>query len=93
MSTSPLILGSLAPFSWVLTNPSATLPVYVSQQTEKKRDSFVSVSSRLTLPGVGGALTDVKGLHSPTRRRLVHVERIAIAVTRRPREHAVADAP
>jgi len=50
------------------TNPDscATMPVYVAQQMEKKRDSFASFSSRLTLPDVGGTLADVKGPHSPT---------------------------
>ena len=47
-------------------NPSATPPVYVSRKTGKKHDSFISFSSFLTLPDVGGALADVEGLHSPT---------------------------
>jgi len=45
---------------------SATIPVFVTHQMEKKRDSLASFSSRISLPDYGGALADVKGPVSPT---------------------------
>lgn len=45
----------------------STLPIYITQQSEKKRDSLASFSSRLSLPDIGGALADVKKApYSPT---------------------------
>lgn len=46
---------------------SATMPVFITHQTEKKRDSLASFSSRISLPDYGGALADVQKLpFSPT---------------------------
>ena len=45
---------------------SATIPVFVTHQMEKKRDSLASFSSRMSLPDYGGALADVKEPVSPT---------------------------
>jgi len=39
---------------------SATMPVFIIQQTEKQRDSMASFSSHISLPDYGGALDDVK---------------------------------
>lgn len=39
---------------------SGTMPVFITHQTEKKRDSMVSFSSQLSMPDYGGALADVK---------------------------------
>ncbi|KAN0080234.1 Pheromone A receptor domain containing protein [Tylopilus felleus] len=57
----------------ISTNPdmsynggTATMPVFITHQSEKKRDSLASFSSRMSLPDYGGALTDVKEPFSPT---------------------------
>ncbi|KAG8215487.1 STE3-domain-containing protein [Butyriboletus roseoflavus] len=39
---------------------SGTMPVFITHQTDKKRDSMVSFSSRISLPDFGGALVDGK---------------------------------
>ncbi|KAF8553269.1 STE3-domain-containing protein [Imleria badia] len=45
---------------------SATMPVFITQQSEKKRDSLASFSSRMSLPDYGGALADMKEPSWPT---------------------------
>jgi len=45
---------------------SATMPVFITHQMEKKRDSLASFSSRMSLPDYGGALADVKEPPSPS---------------------------
>ncbi|KAF8439983.1 pheromone A receptor-domain-containing protein [Boletus edulis BED1] len=46
---------------------SAAMPVFITHQTEKKRDSFASFSSRISLPDYGGAMADMKKVpSSPT---------------------------
>jgi pheromone a factor receptor len=45
---------------------TATMPVFITHQSEKKRDSLASFSSRMSLPDYGGALADVKEPFSPT---------------------------
>ena len=45
---------------------SGTMPVFITHQAEKKRDSLASFSSRMSLPDYGGALADVKEPFSPT---------------------------
>jgi pheromone a factor receptor len=39
---------------------SAAMPVFITQQTEKQRDSMASFTSQISLPDYGGALDDVK---------------------------------
>jgi len=39
---------------------NATMPVFITHQSEKKRDSLASFSSRMSLPDYGGALGDLK---------------------------------
>ncbi|KAH0834106.1 STE3-domain-containing protein [Lanmaoa asiatica] len=39
---------------------SANIPVFITHQTEKKRDSLASFSSRMSLPDYGGSLADLK---------------------------------
>ena len=45
---------------------SATMPVFITHQKEKKRDSLASFSSRMSLPDYGGALAEVKEPPSPS---------------------------
>ncbi|KAF9221767.1 STE3-domain-containing protein [Gyrodon lividus] len=46
---------------------SGTMPVFITQRTEQKRDSFASFSTDLSLGDYGGALDDVKKEpYSPT---------------------------
>jgi len=48
------------------TTGRSTLPVFISQETTSKRDSYASFSTNLTLGDVGGALDDVKEPYSPS---------------------------
>ncbi|KAG8215486.1 STE3-domain-containing protein [Butyriboletus roseoflavus] len=42
------------------SNSSGAMPILMTHQTEKKYDSMVSFTSRMSLPDYGGALADVK---------------------------------
>ncbi|KIK94946.1 hypothetical protein PAXRUDRAFT_141805 [Paxillus rubicundulus Ve08.2h10] len=43
-----------------MSSRSGTMPVFITQQTERKRDSLASFSTDLSLGDYGGALDDVK---------------------------------
>jgi len=47
---------------------NGTMPVFVTQRTEQKRDSFASFSTNLSIPEFGSAFDDVKDMpYSPTQ--------------------------